>query len=444
MNRIRASILFLLPVLLLGLAVPAMSEDTTPPTVPSHLTLYPYSSYVSMTWRACTDDTGVVGYTVYRDALAVGVVNDLAGTQGIYPGFVDYGVSEGTTYTYDVDAFDAAGNHSFASTPVTCTTLRTIHVESITPSTSISGGNETLTFSVLAAQRSLAPSTSTQASGRITLPGGAFVTRSAYTDGNGVARLSYTATGLLPTGTYTFLYPSLLRPGYLYDSAQNKVTTASYSVAGDTAPPSIPTILSATPNTTQSVSLRWTRSSDNVAVAGYEVYRDGYFAWTVPAVANTSVVYFSDPGPFAEKSVIPYQVNAYDTSSNRSALSAPLSATIPWSTHCETISLALRYDKATRTDFLDATVKVNDRDNLAVSGALVSGFFTLANGAAYYPPAQVTGADGAVKFTYPATANGKRLARGTYSFTITGISRAGTFYDSAQNGVTTVSLVKSR
>jgi hypothetical protein len=89
--------------------------DTTPPTVPTGLTVTgTTSSNVSLSWTAATDNVGVTGYSVYRGTT-------LAGTTTT-PTFTDSGLSASTQYSYTVKAYDAAGNVSAASTAVTATT----------------------------------------------------------------------------------------------------------------------------------------------------------------------------------------------------------------------------------------------------------------------------------------------------------------------------------
>ena len=69
---------------------------------------------VTVTWAASTDSVGVTGYDVLRDGAKVGTVS---GTS-----FTDTGVQPSTTYSYTVDAFDAAGNTSQPSQAATVTT----------------------------------------------------------------------------------------------------------------------------------------------------------------------------------------------------------------------------------------------------------------------------------------------------------------------------------
>jgi chitodextrinase len=85
--------------------------DTTPPSVPTGLAANAASmTEVDLSWAAASDPGGAVaGYTVYRDGTAVGTSTTTT--------YADTGLTAGTTYSYAVDAFDSAGNHSAASSP---------------------------------------------------------------------------------------------------------------------------------------------------------------------------------------------------------------------------------------------------------------------------------------------------------------------------------------
>ena len=90
----------------------------------------------------------------------------------------------------------------------------------------------------------------------------------------------------------------------------------------DTTPPTAPTGLTATFNsTTNAIDLSWTAATDNVAVTGYRIYRDGALLPTVTAVVGTT---FSDAGVAGTHS---YQVTAIDAAGNESARSNIASAT---------------------------------------------------------------------------------------------------------------------
>lgn len=93
----------------------------------------------------------------------------------------------------------------------------------------------------------------------------------------------------------------------------------------DALPPTAPGNLSATFNTgTNAIDLSWSAATDNVAVTGYEVFRDG----ATTAIGTTTGTTFSDAG-LAPDSTHSYAVLAVDAAGNRSPLSNTASATTP-------------------------------------------------------------------------------------------------------------------
>jgi uncharacterized delta-60 repeat protein len=91
----------------------------------------------------------------------------------------------------------------------------------------------------------------------------------------------------------------------------------------DTAAPTVPANLAAVFNSnTNAIDLSWTAATDNVAVTGYDVFRDG----AATAIGTTTGTTFSDSG-LAPDSTHSYAVVAVDAAGNRSALSNIASAT---------------------------------------------------------------------------------------------------------------------
>ena len=85
--------------------------DLTAPSTPTNLTSTPSAGKIDLTWTASTDDVGVTNYIVRRNGTEIGTA---PGTT-----YTDTTVGAGQTYTYTVQAADAAGNRSAESTPVT-------------------------------------------------------------------------------------------------------------------------------------------------------------------------------------------------------------------------------------------------------------------------------------------------------------------------------------
>jgi chitodextrinase len=89
--------------------------DSKAPSVPTGLKGTAVSStQINLSWKASTDNVGVVGYTVY--------VNNTALTTTTAASFRQTGLTPGTTYSYSVSAFDAAGNNSASTAAVSVKT----------------------------------------------------------------------------------------------------------------------------------------------------------------------------------------------------------------------------------------------------------------------------------------------------------------------------------
>ncbi|MBH5320847.1 DUF4434 domain-containing protein [Paenibacillus sp. GSMTC-2017] len=91
--------------------------DALVPTVPVGLTATTVDSKtVNVNWSASFDNSGVVGYHVYRDGVIIHTSYNGA------TGYTDKSLLPSTSYTYAVRAFDAAGNQSPMSVATSVTT----------------------------------------------------------------------------------------------------------------------------------------------------------------------------------------------------------------------------------------------------------------------------------------------------------------------------------
>ncbi|MEW6274578.1 MAG: Ig-like domain-containing protein [Bacillota bacterium] len=100
----------------------ADESDTTPPTPPGDLSAGPVSSTaIDLAWVAATDNVGVAGYSVEMrrgeegSYAVIGTTTETA--------FRATGLVPGTTYTFRVQAYDAAGNYSGYSNAAGATTM---------------------------------------------------------------------------------------------------------------------------------------------------------------------------------------------------------------------------------------------------------------------------------------------------------------------------------
>ena len=151
--------------------------DTTPPSAPGTPTATSVtSSQVSLSWTASSDNVGVVGYHVVRNG---SVIASVAGT-----GYTDSTVSPGTTYTYQVVAYDAAGN----TTPSGTLTVNTPNAGAV-----FSDGFETGDLSQWTTVQGMAAETAHAHAG----------THGAEESSTGLATYAYKT---LPGGAYSQLY----------------------------------------------------------------------------------------------------------------------------------------------------------------------------------------------------------------------------------------------
>lgn len=112
-------------------------DDIQPPTAPTDLTAEATGpNEIVLSWAPSTDDTAVVGYSIYRDGVEVATVDGLTGTH------TDVEVQPSTTYSYTVRAFDASGNLSRLSDEAKVTTPAPDDTEPPTPPDRVSLGSD--------------------------------------------------------------------------------------------------------------------------------------------------------------------------------------------------------------------------------------------------------------------------------------------------------------
>lgn len=199
--------------------------DTIPPSTPSNLSATTFAinattSSVVLSWSPSTDNIAVAGYEVFRDGTKIATTTT--------PGYTDQPVTSNITYSYTVTAFDAAGNRSAASSPL-----------SVKPNQ---------------------------------------------------ATLNVTVNGQLSSGILGLPQNDIFPP---------------------TAPGTLTASTSAISATNSSVTLAWGAATDNVAVTGYEVFRDGVKIATVTAPGYT------DPS-VTSNVTFTYFIIAFDAAGNRS------------------------------------------------------------------------------------------------------------------------------
>lgn len=202
---------------ILGAVVPP--PDTQAPTVPTNLIGHVITSTeIDLTWSASTDNVGVTGYKLYRNA---GLISTQAGLS-----FADTGLTPMTTYTYTVQAFDAANNLSALSIPAVVTTDAAPDTQAPTVPINLAG---------IAASSTQIDLTWTASTDNVSVTG-YHVRRNGSVVGTVINPL-FSDTGLQPTTTYAYTVDAFDAAGNI--SAQSSVASV-LTPTGPSPPPPPP------------------------------------------------------------------------------------------------------------------------------------------------------------------------------------------------------------
>jgi len=362
-------------------SVSLTTPDWTPPTSPTGLTATNGASSVGLSWSASTDNVGVTGYTVYRNGASMATVG------GAVLNYTDASVSSATAYSYTVDAFDAAGNHSAQSSAASITTL-----DWVPPSTPTG---------LTATASSTSVGLAWNAAGDNVAVTGYTVYRNGSALGTvGGSVLAYTDGTVSTSTTYTYTVDAVDAAGNR--SGQSQPVTVTTPAQADTTPPSVPAGLAATAGPAGEVDLSWTASTDDVGVTGYTVYRDGSPIGTVSGSATT----YADRTA-SSATTYAYTVDAYDAAGNHSAQSTGASITTPdWAPPTAPTGLAA---SAVNSSEIDLSWQAAT-DNVGVAGYTV------------YRGGSAVATLGPGVLTYADTGLGHGA---TYSYTVTAFDAAG-------------------
>jgi len=133
-----------------------------------------------------------------------------------------------------------------------------------------------------------------------------------------VTGTTFTVTNLTPNTAYSFQVYARDAAGNL--STPSNTVTVTTNQATDGTAPSAPQNLTSPSKTTNSVSLQWSASTDNVAVTGYQVLRDA------GAIATTTATSYTASG-LSAATAYTFTVKAFDAAGNYSPASSPLTIT---------------------------------------------------------------------------------------------------------------------
>jgi chitodextrinase len=387
--------------------VTTMAPDTSAPSTPTLSASGTTSTTTNLSWTTATDNVGVTAYDVYKDGVLLGSTTT-ATTYAVS------GLVASTSYVFTVKAKDASGNVSLSSNSVTVTTLTFTYCTSLgnsvadeligrvqmgTIDNSSTGGTGYTDFTSLSTN-------ATQGSIQTIIITPTW-TATNYSEGYAVF-IDYNADGdFADTGetvwtkaastttpvTGTFTVPATATPGptrmrvsLKYNAIPTSCETFSYGqvedytvviLAADTTAPSVPTI-SASGTSQRTTNLSWTTATDNIAVTGYDVYKDGVLLGSTTSATTYSVTGLTYATTYV------FTVKAKDAAGNTSAASTGLNVTTltpptttatacgsyTWSVNNQvytTTGLYTGINSVGDTEFLNVTITPNSSSSLTAS-----------------------------------------------------------------------------
>ncbi|MCG3111308.1 MAG: fibronectin type III domain-containing protein [Candidatus Manganitrophus sp. SB1] len=299
----------------------ASTLDTVAPSAPTNLTATPASgTQINLSWTASTDNVGVSGYWIERCTGATCTNFARVNTSLVAATiFNNLDLTSAATYRYRVQAADAAGNLSPFSAIVNATTPDTVNPSTPTglTATVISGTQINLSWN---------PSTDNVGVTGYQIqrcPGTTSCT-TAFTQIGTATGTSFNNTGLTNGTAYRYRVRAVDAAGRL--SSFSNIATATTL---DTAAPTAPTDLIATPASGTQINLSWTASTDNVGVSGYWIERcTGATCTNFVRVNGTLVIAttFNNTG-LTPATTYRYRVQAADAAENLSPFSTVVNAT---------------------------------------------------------------------------------------------------------------------
>ena len=276
------------------------APDTVAPTAPTLSAAGTTETTTNLSWSGATDNVAVTGYDVFRNGALIGSTTTATT-------FSVTGLTASTVYSFTVKSKDAAGNVSPDSNTVSVTTLTPAPDTTApnAPTLSASGTTQTTTnLSWTGATDNVA------VTGYDVLRNGALI-------GSTTTATTFAVTGLTFSTAYTFNVRAKDAAG---NFSLNSNTVTVTTLTPDTTAPTTPT-LSASGTTSTTTNLSWTGATDNVAVTGYDVFRNSALIGS-----TTTATTFAVTGLTASTAYT-FNVRAKDAAGNVSLNSNTVSVT---------------------------------------------------------------------------------------------------------------------
>lgn len=401
------------------------AADTTAPTAPTLSAGAVGAGVVNMSWTAANDPTvagqSTSGVASYRISRGTAVIATVAAPSLSYS---DTNVSQGTSYTYLVQAIDAAGNVGPSSNALSVKTTATTDkyappVPAGLRQTSVNTNSVAMSWSgVTDGADPGAPGNQVTGTAGYKVYRGVVLVATV----TGAATTSFTESNLTAGAAYGYSVASFDNAGNV--SSKSAVVSMTTSFTQDTTAPTTPGGLTVASKTQNSVKLTWNASTDPTVagqtasgLAGYDVYRGGL------KIAATTAQTYTDTG-LAAGSAYSYYVIARDGANNWSTQSA--SVTVTTSQAADTTPPSVPENVLTSADTAAAVDIFWDPSTDAGSG--VAGYNVYRNGAKVNAALVVENG-----FT-DSTVDGAK----TYSYTVAAVDNSGNISaKSAASEVTT-------
>jgi chitodextrinase len=295
------------------------AADTEAPTVPGGFAGSINCALVlTLHWTASTDNVGVTGYDVFRSVnnspfALVRTVSTTSFTESLL-GLVKY----------QVRARDAAGNVSAFTAVANIVPPPCPAPQDTQPPTTPGAISVSITCALV-----------------VTLNWGASTDNVAII-GYDVYRSTnngpFTSVATTPTTTFSESLVGIVK--YQVRARDTSGNVSAFTAPAlavpppcppppDTQPPTTPGTPTASGTTVSTTTLAWAASTDNMYLAGYDIYRaPGATGGTFAPVSTSSTNTFTDTG-LAAGATYRYQVRARDAAGNVSAFSAAVTVTTP-------------------------------------------------------------------------------------------------------------------
>ena len=296
------------------------------PATPTNLTATAAgASQINLSWNASTSSTGIAYYNLQRcQGAPCSNFVQIATPAGTT--YSDTGLAPSTTYSYEVQAVDTAGNVSPFTSAAGATTSGTQQAPQPpgTPTnlTATPGGAGQMILNWFASTSSI---------------GIAYynVQRCQGRSCNNFAQIAtpagttYVDTGLADSTSYSYEVQAVDTAGNMsaFTSPVSARTQQGGGGGGAPLPPGTPTNLTAAANGAGQIILNWSPSTSTIGIAYYNIQRcQGTNCASFSPIATFTGTTYVDTG-LADSTSYSYELQAVDTAGNVSSFSAPASAT---------------------------------------------------------------------------------------------------------------------